>query len=567
MQIRELTIKNFRGIDSLAWRPSGPLTSIVGPGDVGKSTILDAIEIALASRWITFTDADFRHGETAHAIEISVTVGELPEEALREQRMGLHVRGWSSAGELHDEPEANDEPVVTVRVTVDASLDPSWELVTDHTEPKAISPKDRALFGLVRLGSDVDRHFTWAHGSALARLGVDKNAASPLLAEAYRKAKELIAAGSLPGLDEMAERVRAAAVALGAYSSESYAASLDMQRASMSLGVLSLHDNGVPLRMAGLGTRRLVALAIERLSIPDGAIVLIDEVEHGLEPHRIRHALKIVRASVAPNPAKNRFGQVIMTTHSAISIVELTCQQLTVAKRGTGAVMLQAPAALLQPLVRRVPEAFLARRVLVCEGKTEVGLLRGLRDHWTGRHDDEPIESRGVVLVDGNGKEAANTACELAKLGYEAALLRDSDVALTADEKSALSAERVTVFEWEGAYSTEERLLLDLSPNAVQQLLELAFEFWGETSVLDSVRDRLKTTTLLARTFATWNVPGKTTDDLRRAVGEAAKKRDWFKRIEPGERMGAIVAGELSAGRTSTIATTLGAVEAWAYRG
>jgi hypothetical protein len=59
--------------------------------------------------------------------------------------------------------------------------------------------------------------------------------------------------------------------------------------------------------MAGLGTRRPIALAIERLSIPDGAIVLVDEIEHGLEPHRIRHALKILRASVTATSTQKKW--------------------------------------------------------------------------------------------------------------------------------------------------------------------------------------------------------------------------------------------------------------------
>jgi hypothetical protein len=567
MQIRELTIKNYRGIESLTWRPPTPLTSIVGPGDVGKTTVLDGIEAALAPRWATFTDADFHYGDTSRAIEVSVTVGELPEEALREHRMGMHLRGWSSAGDLHDEPEANDEAVATIRLTVDASLDPSWELVCDHADGKTLTPRDRALFGLVRLGGDVDRHFTWAHGSALARLSADKNKAAPLLAEAYRRAKELLSEGSLPDLDKTAETVRNAAVMLGAYASKTYAAGLDMQRASMSLGVLSLHEAGVPIRMAGLGTRRLVALAIERLSIPEGAIVLIDEVEHGLEPHRIRRALSTLRASVSATSGQNRVGQVIMTTHSAISLVELACPQLSVARRTKDVVVLQAPAAVLQPLVRRVPEAFLARSVVVCEGKTEVGLLRGMRAKWAQAHDDEPLESKGVVFADGNGTEAVSTACELAKLGYRAALLRDSDVVLSTVEKAELSNLSVNLFEWDGACATEERILLDVSDGGVQQLLDLAAEFWGEASVLDVIRARLGTTTPLPREFARWSVAGKTTEDLRRAIGEAAKKKDWFKRIEPGERMGTILAREVTAQSGSPIARTLAGVEGWAYGG
>jgi hypothetical protein len=159
------------------------------------------------------------------------------------------------------------------------------------------------------------------------------------------------------------------------------------------------------------------------------------------------------------------------------------------------------------------------------------------------------------------------TACELARLGYRVALLRDSDVALTADEKSNLSSMNVATYEWDGTCSTEERLLADLSDHGVQQILELAFEFWGQESVLDVVRDRLGTTAALPNEFAKWSVQGKTRLQLRRAIGEGAKRKDWFKRVEPGQRMGTVLAQEVAANADSPTAKTIAAVEEWVYRG
>lgn len=37
----------------------------------------------------------------------------------------------------------------------------------------------------------------------------------------------------------------------------------------------------------------------------------------------------------------------------------------------------------IQSTVRADPEAFLARSVIVCEGASEVGLIRGLDHYWT----------------------------------------------------------------------------------------------------------------------------------------------------------------------------------------
>jgi hypothetical protein len=42
-RIRKIEIQNFRGIKELVWLPSAGINCLIGPGDSGKSSILDAI--------------------------------------------------------------------------------------------------------------------------------------------------------------------------------------------------------------------------------------------------------------------------------------------------------------------------------------------------------------------------------------------------------------------------------------------------------------------------------------------------------------------------------------------
>lgn len=59
-RIRHVSIKNFRSIKELSWFPGPGLNCLIGPGDGGKSTVLDAIDLCLSGRrTATFTDADF----------------------------------------------------------------------------------------------------------------------------------------------------------------------------------------------------------------------------------------------------------------------------------------------------------------------------------------------------------------------------------------------------------------------------------------------------------------------------------------------------------------------------
>ena len=59
-RIRKVEIRNFRGIRNFSWTPSPGINCLIGPGDVCKSTILEAIDYCLgARRNIQFSDTDF----------------------------------------------------------------------------------------------------------------------------------------------------------------------------------------------------------------------------------------------------------------------------------------------------------------------------------------------------------------------------------------------------------------------------------------------------------------------------------------------------------------------------
>jgi recombinational DNA repair ATPase RecF len=105
--IREVCIKNFRSIRLAVLCPGPGLNCLIGPGDSGKSTILDAVDLALgARRYYQFSDADFCQLETDNPIEITITLGNLPEPLLNIDAYGYFLRGRNAAtGEISDEPQ------------------------------------------------------------------------------------------------------------------------------------------------------------------------------------------------------------------------------------------------------------------------------------------------------------------------------------------------------------------------------------------------------------------------------------------------------------------------------
>jgi predicted ATP-dependent endonuclease of OLD family len=75
-RIRKVEIRNFRSIARLDWFPLPGITCLIGPGDCGTSTILDAIDFCLgARRTLTFCDDDFHRLQLDQPIQISVTLG------------------------------------------------------------------------------------------------------------------------------------------------------------------------------------------------------------------------------------------------------------------------------------------------------------------------------------------------------------------------------------------------------------------------------------------------------------------------------------------------------------
>lgn len=557
MILRKLSVQRFRGIRALDWSPNGRVVCLVGPGDSTKTTIITAVEWALLPRWsLAVSDTDFYGATTAEPIRIEATVGDVPRSLLSDQKFGLAQRGWGTDG-LHDEPEDGDDPVLTIRLTVDDSLEPRWEVVNDRqAEPRTISARDREALGATRLGTDVERHLTWGRGSGLLRLTGSIEETSRTLASAYRAAREVVNGAPLADLTAAADQASSLARAAGAGPAQTYRPGLDASAIGSGASALGLHEGSIPVRAAGLGTRRLVALAIQRASYTEGGIVLVDEIETGLEPHRLRHLLRHICADES--------GQLLMTTHSEIPIVELRCSDLGVVRSSDAITTVQAVRSELQAVVRRAPDALLGRRLIVCEGKTEVGLCRSLDSAWTAAKGSPPADI-GLAFVVGEGTSAPLNALHLAGLGYPTALLIDSDVAYDPGEAD-LTAAGVRVISWSGRVSTEERILLDVPWAVVRDIVELASRMWVEdepSAVTDSIASRLNQPS--GTDIEDWLSSGKTQDQVRAAAGLAAKRSRWFKRTDMGEALGQLVVAALPSIEATDLAQKLGALADWAY--
>jgi hypothetical protein len=187
--IRKVEIDNFRGIHSLVWFPSPGLNCLIGPGDSGKSTILDAIDLCLgARRSIQFTDADFHELNVSEPMSIIVTIGVLDEALKNIEAYGQFLRGFNdTTGEIEDEPDIGLETVLCLQLTVESDLEPVWTLVSDRAKAqnavRNLTWGDRVTLAPTRIGAFAESNLSWRRGSLLNRLTDEKADAEKQIGE------------------------------------------------------------------------------------------------------------------------------------------------------------------------------------------------------------------------------------------------------------------------------------------------------------------------------------------------------------------------------------------------
>jgi hypothetical protein len=567
-RIRKVSIRRFRGIEYLDWVPRPGLNAILGAGDLGKSTVLDAIALTLSStRREVFYDTDFHKLDVDEGFEITLTVGDLPQELHDVDRYGDYLRGWNAAtNSIVDEPEVELEDVLTLRLTVGADLEGQWTLFSERTEdrdPRDLSLAHRGLISPVVLDHSPATHLRWARQSILQRLAEPQFAVRTLVARAARGLREQ--AGDAGG-DELAAvvgQVRDKARELGIRPAQEAQVLLDAFGIPGWNASLALHDDeGVPLRRLGTGSSRLLVAGLFHSRIAPAGIALVDEAELGLEPHRIARFLRLLGAGSDTGP------QVFLTTHSPVVVRELRAREMAIAHfdRVFAAHEINNVADIhtgldVQALVRGNAESFLAAAVVVAEGATEIGLMRGLDNYWVEQGQD-PLALAGISIANGGGiPQAASRATAYAKLGYRTVLLMDDDRPLTGPEREPLEEAGATVISWGGGHATEHALFHGLSWQSVVSMLNIATETWDAAHLETCVR----TVSAGVRSFE--ECRAQDLPDHREALAMAAKQHGWFKRIDYGERVGEEVVGPGFSSATAGLQATITAIYEWTRSG
>ena len=546
LRISHIEIRNFRGIKALSWHVKGDFNCIIGAGDTCKTTILTALDYALSPRTaLSLDDSDFFDQDVDQDIVIQVTLAGWDEtqpeirKFFQEKAFAQYKCGLDNTGPL-PEPLSDDKIAVSVSLRVDKSLEPKWFVVKGRDEGEGVERKplyarDRAALGLSRLDTFADYHFTWGRNTMLTRLSTDRegnlNEVLSDLARGMRQT-DVSAHEGVAECQTVADTVRResqnAGVRLTALSPR-----IDIQRQTVGAGALSLHEGRVPLRNKGSGSKKLIATAMQMKLHGGKNISLIDEIELGLEPHRVRGLIQRLR---------NAGQQILATTHSPVVIRELNvaADELYVCKRDvSGRVTLESLAIVpnIQGRVRTNAEAFLGSKIIACEGPTEIGCLRAY-DLYRLDRTSPPVWALATAYFNCSGGGRIAPACrQLVSLGYRTAALCDNDAPdqLSAEQVEGLRALGVHVCQWGDGNSTERQLFCDLPWSHIPTLLE-TISSNHDTITLATIIDRIiKDPRVVGQDLGTDPVTWIENPALREVMGDLAQKSDWIKRIDYAE--------------------------------
>lgn len=539
-RIRHISISNFRCIKSLNWYPRPGINCLIGPGDSGKSTILDAIDACLsARRTVSFSDADFHGLDVSQPVVIRVTLGDLPDSLKDIDTYGDYLRGYDDCFEcVKDEPSKGCETVLTVQLTVGADLEPMWRLYSDRTaaldNPRSLPFKERSAMAPARLGSHPSSNLSWTRGSVLNRLSEEKTDVGEELVKAARDAR--IGFGDKAGLQvaDTLGTVTRTAQSLGIDVGSAAKALLDAHAVSFGDGAVALHSEaGIPLRHLGTGSVRLLLAGLHREAAPRATVLLVDEVEFGLEPHRLTRLLHSL-GSKDKEPAL----QVFMTTHSPVAVRELSGAQLHVQRKGADAHVLQAAGTSddIQGTLRCDPEAFLAKTVIVCEGASEIGLVRGF-DLYFSSQGHGSLQAFGAAFVNANGgspDKCLQRALALRKLGYRVIAFIDNDKTPSQPEVDALEDLGGYVVTWRDSQALEDVLFRAFPVDVIDLLISTAVEYTSVEYMDENLRQCSKESPVTLQEIRdARDLAADYSVDHRGLLGRAARvrKRGWFKSI------------------------------------
>ena len=464
--IRRIIIERFRGIEELKWNPAEGVNLLLGGGDVGKTTLLDAIALLLSpTNSFVLSEADFWRKKPEDGFLIRAFVSLPASTDISQQRALNWPWEWKDNEAIVPALDDGDgdlfdtaEPVYCLQARGTPELELVWEVVQPNDDVLPLSASLRRQIGVVRLAGEErnDRDLRLVYGSALDRLLADQGLRARIGQEVSK----------IDLQTQLSDDAKKALAELDkALNKGSLPSSLDIGLTSahgLSIGALvgllaqESEDVTLPLASWGSGTRRMVTLQIAASAQTQSRITVIDEVERGLEPYRAR---KLV-ASLEEEKT-----QCFVTTHSPVIVEAATDSQLWYidARSKIGELSHKK----IEAHQAASPLTFLSKFAIVCEGLTEVGFVSALLK----KAIEGDFEDHGIYIADGGGNRTTLDLLEaLAKAGVQFAGMADDEGDATARWTALKTSMGTRLFQWQAGH-TEANIIGAIPEERLEELI------------------------------------------------------------------------------------------------
>ncbi|MXN28142.1 ATP-dependent nuclease [Delftia sp. CH05] len=451
MQIARVEVKNFRGIETGTVNLSGH-TVFLGDNNVGKSTLLEAVDLVLGperlSRRPVIDEHDFYAGRyldeagNAVPIHIEVVVSDLSEE--QQRHFYEHIEWWSAAEQkLLEGPPAEGTDADGVAAALRLFFQGSYDVEEDDFRGNTFFASPPLLDGTYSTFKTTDkrkcgflylrtlrtgaRALSLERGSLLDVILRLQDKRVTMWEDLLKELRTLPVAdkeelGIAPLLKDVQDAVRR--FVPSDWAEQPHMRVSDLTRESLRKDLTVFMGTGAkradgstysaPYQHQGTGTINTLVLALLSIiaGLKQNVIFAMEEPEIALPPHTQKRIVNSVRGTSA---------QALFTSHSPYVLEEFKPSELQVLRRTQG--KLSAVPASYPPSIKpktykanfraRFCEALLARYVLIVEGRTEFDAVPAAARRLNELNPVmyKTLEALGVAVID------AGSDAQVAPLG------------------------------------------------------------------------------------------------------------------------------------------------------
>ena len=505
MKLARLKIQNFRGIkDATLFFPDQVV--LVGDNNVGKSTVFEAIDLALGpdrlNRHPRIDEHDFHLGnyltpadQPRKEVRVEAVVTDLNEE--QQNAFGDDIEWWNTSTKaFQDAPvEGIDAPdvIASIRVGFIGYYDPEDDdfagdtyfarSLEDGGNPVFFTKRNKQFCGFLYLRSlrTASRALTLEHGSLLDIILRIKEIRPQMWEKTIGELNKFTVAsdpetgisGVLKSIDTALKKYVPREWGVSPHLKVSNLTRENLRKVISAFIATGEGTHAAPFYRQGAGTLNMLVLAMLSQIAEDkqNVIFAMEEPETAIPPYaqkRIVHEIQKLSS------------QSIFSSHSPYILEEFRIEDISVLTRGADGAMKQAGIALpasvkpkryRQEFRTRFCEALLSRRVMVAEGATEASTIpaaaRRLAELKPGTYSS--LEALGITTLDAGGDgqiaDLGNLYVGLGKTVYAAC-----DKQAPASEAAITAA--VTKLYMHGESDIEKLVLKNTTQAAMERFID-----------------------------------------------------------------------------------------------